>query len=124
MYYESLPLYPGMRPPCGAENCVRMKLFDGCEGRGCPPPPQPCGRVTIENPCCPGECVEVELGVDACGSLTVCVHRDPCRPCPKPGKPRCGPPRRPDRRDPCDRHDRCDRPDWYDRCGRPRCRDC
>ena len=58
-----------------------------------------CRRVTIENPCRPGEVAEVLLGVDDCGNLVVCVKRDcrpPCeplrppRPCPPPRPPRDG----------------------------------
>ena len=74
MIYENMPLYPGMRPPTASGECVRMPLFrPGC-GSG-----RECERVVIENPCCPGECAEVALGVDACGNLTVCVRRGPGR---------------------------------------------
>ena len=49
-----------------------------------------CRRVTIENPCRPGEVAEVLLGVDDCGNLVVCVKRDwsrerPSRP-PRPAR--------------------------------------
>ena len=98
MYYEPMPLYPSLRPCCDRDACVKVPVFDG--DRRLPPRPMPeCRRVTIENPCHPGECAEVTLGVDECGNLIVCVHRfehdagacpppgarphrDPCRPLP------------------------------------------
>jgi len=95
MFYENMPLYPGMRPPCGDGECMRVRLFeDGCGHR--PPPMRECERVMIDNPCRPGERAEVTLGVDDCGSLVICVHRlrrwdEPCnRPdrCRIPCKPR------------------------------------
>ena len=98
MYYETMPLYPALHGDCEADRCVRVPMFNGDDGSarpGCPPPELRCvRRVTIENPCCPGERVEVLLGLDACGNLVVCVHRegDPCsrppRPCrpPRPGR--------------------------------------
>lgn len=104
MYYETMPLYPALRPGCDSQGCVRVPVFDG-EG-------DPCAdwsrlrevrRVTIENPCRPGQCAEVLLGLDGCGNLVVCVRREPercCRPCPpnpcppNPCPPRpCRPPR-------------------------------
>lgn len=94
MNYDQRPLFPPMRPICDTDSCVKMKVF-GSERCGCPCPPQSCcqQKVFIENPCRPGECAEVLLGVDECGSLTICVHRDAgwnggC----KPGR---RPPRRP-----------------------------
>ena len=100
MTYGRIPLYPALCPGGEGSACVTMPLFD--DGRGGPPGPSPCGdvqRVTIENPCRPGEWAEVLLGVDGCGNLTVCVRRaaeccrrpeKPCRPCPPP----CPRPRR------------------------------
>lgn len=87
---------------------MTMPLFD--DGRGGPPglPAwEEAQRVTVENPCRPGERAEVLLAVDGCGNLTVCVRREaercrrenPCRPrpcprlperaCPRP-RERCG----------------------------------
>ena len=115
MYYENMPLYPGMRPPCDASPCMKVRLFDdACGGSRCAPPMKVRERVTIGNPCRPGEQAEVVLGVDDCGNLVICVHRycresrpwDDCRPAP-----------------PCDdRPPHCD--DRPPRCGRPprRCR--
>ena len=107
MYYERMPLYPGMRPPCDDGACMKVKLFDdgGC---GChrAPPMRECERVVIDNPCRPGERAEVTLGVDDCGNLVICVHR--MNPCPRHTRPECPPEpcfwpsqRRPCRRDPC-----------------------
>ncbi len=107
MYYETMPLYPALRPGCDRESCVRVPMFDG---NRCPPCPdgelRQCRRVTMENPCCPGERAEVLLGLDACGNLVVCVRRDPprdcdrepCRPRPRPNRclpESCCPPPRP-----------------------------
>ena len=88
MYYETMPLYPPMRGGCDGGECVRVPVFDG--GPGGEMPQLRCvRRVTIENPCRPGECAEVLLGLDGCGNLVVCVKREPerdcCRPCP--GRP-------------------------------------
>lgn len=91
MYYENMPLYPGMRPPCDPSPCMKVKLFDdGCGHRA--PPMRECERVTIDNPCCRGERAEVILGVDDGGNLVICVHRmrggePPCRPQPRPFDP-------------------------------------
>jgi len=99
MYYESMPLYPRMGRCREEEACVRVPVF-GDEGRG--PGRMPdwaaCRRVTIENPCRPGERAEVLLGVDDCGSLVVCVRREPrpgcgCRPTRPCLPPPCPPPR-------------------------------
>ena len=99
MIYESMPLYPALRPGCNRETCVKVPVFEG-DACGRPGPALDCRRVSIENPCCPGECAEVTLGVDACGNLLVCVRRDPppcrhdrppCRPC-RPREDRCLPP--------------------------------
>lgn len=76
-----IPLFPG---GCDRERCVRMSLFGddcGCGGdwRGC------CDnrsqRVRVCNPARPGEYADVELSVDQCGNLTVCVHRPPTDCC-------------------------------------------
>ena len=110
MMYGNMPLYPGMPPEDGA--CVKVPLFDGGHAGPPRPPVQACKRVALENPRCPGEWVEVLLGVDACGSLTVCVHREPdCRPAPpcrpspscRPNPPCCLPPRPPEPRRCCPR---------------------
>ena len=131
MYYENMPLYPGMRPPCDPNPCMRVRLFDdGCtrDGGCCrhAPPMRVGERVMIDNPCRAGERAEVVLGVDDCGNLVICVHRlcgcerpcrperpccslEPCRPqrpCQESGRDPCAPwpePRRPRRRH---------RPDW------------
>ena len=90
MYYETMPLYPALRPGCEEKSCVRVPMFDegGCAcSCGQPPEMRNCRRVTIENPCRPGECAEVLLGLDACGNLVVCVRREGERP----PKPRCCP---------------------------------
>ena len=84
--------------PCADQGaCVKVPVFDGdrCAPAG---PVRECRRVTIENPCCPGQWAEVTLGVDDCGNLMVCVHRAPercgCRPrCDRP--PHCDRPPRP-----------------------------
>lgn len=77
MIYESMPLYPRIGCDCGRDACVRVPVF-GSERRGPGRMPDECAchRVTIENPCRPGERVEVLLGVDDCGNLVVCVQRD------------------------------------------------
>jgi len=71
-----MPLYPGS---CDGESCVRMSLFDSgrgcaCEGwrRDCE---ERCQTVRICNPACPGEYADVQLCVDHCGNLSICVHR-------------------------------------------------
>ena len=71
MMYGSMPLFP---PSCGQE-CVKVKLFDEhhCCGRG-----DQCQRVRICNPACPDEYADVDLCVDSCGNLSVCVHRNNC----------------------------------------------
>ena len=77
MGWERMPLYPGERRlGCG---CYQIPLF----GDGRRPGGEPCSTQTVrlENPCCPCECASVTLSVDACGNLSICVHRDP---------PRCG----------------------------------
>ena len=84
MVYESMPLYPGMKPPCDGSPCMKVRLFDDARG-GChrAPPLREKERVVIDNPCRPGERAEVVLGVDDCGNLVICVHRmgreRPCR---------------------------------------------
>lgn len=80
MRYDFKPLYPQVcdscdRCDCGRPESWRMPLFQ-CEPcrSGCD-----CGcsqTVRLENPCCPGECAEVQLSVDSCGNLVICVHRD------------------------------------------------
>lgn len=111
MYVEMMPLYPAMRPDGDGRRCVRVPMFGG-DGMGAPGWPDGRGvpelrcvrRVTIENPCRPGECAEVLLGLDACGNLVVCVRR-PCEPdpCPRPRRP-CLPP------EPCRSEPGCRRP--------------
>ena len=108
MYYDSMPLYPTIGPGCERDRCVRLPMFDEWRGQG--GPPGQCRRVTFENPCRPGERVEVLLGVDDCGNLTVCVHQDGWRPGPCDRRERCLPPPcppepcrpRPPRREGCD----------------------
>ena len=120
MYYENMPLYPGMRPPCDPSPCMKVRLFDdGCGGcGGCgrhAPPMRECERVVIDNPCRRGEQAEVVLGVDDCGNLVICVHRlcareTPCRPMPQPRA--CDPWPEPCRPEPPCRPRRRHRPDW------------
>ena len=71
MVYGRMPLFP---PACG-QDCVKMKLFD--EHTCCAPHPE-CQCVRICNPACPEEYADVELCVDSCGNLSVCVHRNSC----------------------------------------------
>lgn len=101
MLYENMPLYPGMRPPCG-DGCMKVRVFDDCCGPHRAPPMRECERVMIDNPCRPGERAEVSLGVDECGNLVICVHRvNDC--CPRRRPPACPP-------EPCfwpRRHDHC-----------------
>ena len=97
MYYETMPLYPPMGADRDCDNCVRVPVFgEGRPGPGALPDERFCRRVMIENPCRPGECAEVLLGVDSCGNLTVCVRREPRRDCerrpPRPQRP-CRPSR-------------------------------
>ena len=103
MYYENMPLYPGMRPPCDGNPCMKVRLFDDACGCHHAPPMRECERVVIDNPCHPGEQAEVKLGLDDCGNLVICVHRlkrkprcrddwdgwdAPCRiPCKRPRPP-------------------------------------
>ena len=76
MYHMNKPLFPPMKPVCDQDPCVRVPLFNG-ETCACSRPPMPgCKRVIVENPCRPGECAEVLLGVDECGNLVICVKRD------------------------------------------------
>lgn len=82
MMYGGMPLFP---PSCGMES-VKMKLFDDC---GCCSPQNNCQTVRICNPACPNEYADVELCVDSCGNLSVCVHRNGC--CiPERRRRRCG----------------------------------
>ena len=98
MYYETMPLYPAMRGECDRKACVRVPIFeDGRRPGSLEDEVRPCERVTIENPCRPGERAEVLLGLDGCGNLVVCVRRDrraedDCAPCrPNRRRPRCVP---------------------------------
>ena len=36
MYYETMPLYPALRPGCDRESCVRVPMFDGERCAPCP----------------------------------------------------------------------------------------
>lgn len=71
MNYGRLPLFP---PACGAQNSLCMPLFERC---GCAGASEACQCVQIQNPACPGEYAEVELCVDSCGNLSICVRRPP-----------------------------------------------
>jgi len=94
MYYETMPLYPALRPGCDGGECVRVPVFGGGDGPDDRLPQLRCPRrVTIENPCRPGEYAEVLLGLDGCGNLVVCVKREPERDCCRPRPPRPCPPR-------------------------------
>ena len=112
MVYENMPLYPRLGWDGGRDGCVRVPVFGESRcGAGRLPDECACRRVTIENPCRPGELAEVLLGVDDCGNLVVCVKRAcrppcepprpprPCNPCPPPPCTPCPPPR--PRRDGC-----------------------
>lgn len=92
MMYESMPLYPMLRPEQGGRSCVRLPVFGSGREEARLPDASRCQSVWIENPCRPGEFAEVLLGVDACGNLTVCVRREGERPCCRPQRPgpRCG----------------------------------
>ena len=76
MTYGRIPLFPG-----GCGNCMRVPLFgggysdwrSGCDDR--------CQTVRICNPACPGEYADVELCVDNCGNLSICIHRPPDNCC-------------------------------------------
>lgn len=85
MNYGRLPLFP---PACGAQNSLCMPLFERC---GCAGASEACQCVQIQNPACPGEYAEVELCVDSCGNLSICVRRPPrpCCPQPRRRRPRC-----------------------------------
>ena len=88
MTYGRIPLYPALRPGGDGCGCVALPLCD--DGPCCPPPCGETQRVTLRNPCRPGERVEVLLGVDDCGNLNLCVRRESdccpprehCRPRP------------------------------------------
>ena len=85
MSWERMPLYPGeRRTGCGS---YQIPLF----GDGRRPGGESCSNQTVrlENPCCPGECASVTLSVDACGNLSICVHRDPPRSGRDCGRRRC-----------------------------------
>lgn len=86
MTYRHMPLFP---PGCDMGSSIRMPLFERCD---CIRPRTQCQCVHIENPSCPGEYADVELCVDECGNLSICVKRPP-KPC-KPRRP-------------------CNCPNWY-----------
>jgi len=124
MYYENMPLYPGMRPPCDPSPCMKVRLFDDCcRGDHRAPPMRECERVVIDNPCRRGERAEVVLGVDDGGNLVICVHRlcgredrcrceERCHPEPRPCCPEPRPcPPWPECSRPC-KSRRRHRPDW------------
>lgn len=89
--YNRTPFYPGACAP--AEPVVRMPLFtqkpcgsrpsDPCRPhrppRSCPPCPPPgvpaAPPVCVVNPFNPCERATVQLSVDECGNLIVCVRR-------------------------------------------------
>ena len=79
MHYGKIPLFPGG----GSDGCMRVPLF-GCEsGRGgCD---DRCQTVRVCNPECPGEYADVELCVDNCGNLSICIRRPSGRCCDKRG---------------------------------------
>lgn len=77
--YGRTPLFP---PGCGGANSMRMPLFDNCR-TPCRTDCGECQTVRICNPACRDEYVDVELCVDACGNLSICVHRPPA-PCKAP----------------------------------------
>lgn len=91
MTYRRMPLFP---PGCDPNHSLRMPLFDNCTPCR---PREECQCVHIQNPACPGEYADVELCVDDCGNLSICVKR-PGRTClPKTCRPRPG----------------CSCPPWY-----------
>lgn len=77
MTYGRMPLFP---PACGDREMLHVPLFD--TGKCCSPREE-CQCVRICNPACPGEYADVELCVDECGNLSVCIKRPP-KPCPPP----------------------------------------
>ena len=86
MSYSYRPPCPP-KPDCRYDRCDkenwRVPLF-GCDPY--PPAQENCGlskTVTLTNPCCPSECAEVELSVDCCGNLVICVRRDTWKRKPK-----------------------------------------
>jgi len=85
MTYGRMPLFPG---GCGGDGCVRVPLFGGeCGWRNACN--DNCQTVRICNPACPGEYADVELCVDSCGNLSICVHRPPKDCCTTYRRKRC-----------------------------------
>ena len=79
--YNRPPFCPGERAPDAP--MVRMPLFPhrpcGC-GPACPPPCPPHGvpaapPVCVVNPFNPCERATVQLSIDECGNLIICVKR-------------------------------------------------
>ena len=72
MNYGRMPLFPG---GCAENSCLRVPLFgeaerwSSCGGQ--------CQSVRFSNPVCPGEYADVELCLDSCGNLSICVRRPP-----------------------------------------------
>ena len=97
MYYETMPLYPSIGPCREGRSCVRVPVFQEGPLDDAPPQLAQERRILLDNPCRPGECAEVLLGLDGCGNLVVCVRREgrpPCREAPRrrcPEPPRCLP---------------------------------
>ena len=75
MNYGRIPLFPG---GC-RDSCMRMPLF-GDDGNRCGCDER-CQTVRICNPACPGEYADVELCVDSCGNLSICIRRPPGKCC-------------------------------------------
>lgn len=92
MNYDRMPLFP---PQHNSHDCLQLPLFDDrrlpADPCGCGDADANCRIVRLYNPCCRGEYADVELCVDGCGNLSVCVHRGPgCRTCEKRRIPCCG----------------------------------
>ena len=91
MTYRRMPLYP---PGCDMGSSLQVPLFENCSRYR---PGEECQCVHIENPSCPGEYADVELCVDECGNLSICVKRPP-KPC-NAGR--------------CKSRRQCNCPSWY-----------
>ena len=85
-----IPLFPGDH---NRDSCVRMALFGDHHSedwRGMQD--ERCQTVRVYNPACSGEYADVQLCVDCCGNLSICVRRpgDKCCSRNKRHTSRCG----------------------------------